>query len=164
LETLEKRIEQELKENILGTTLISEIIPFTIAAAFHGNDDDHKRGFYDTKYMDIRKGKDFIYHMLECIFEKAEGIAEDNMYEANKEAERIREYAKPVENKDVKKALLKKADEVDVPFEWWKVPMLGYYSSKFDLNLILKELNCKEWTVLPNELMVGGVISFKRLR
>jgi hypothetical protein len=63
----------------------------------------------------------------------------------------------------VRKALLRKADEIDVPYEWWKVPILGYNSSKFDLNLILKELNCKEWTILPNELMVGSISTFQKI-
>ncbi|GHU19882.1 hypothetical protein FACS189472_10310 [Alphaproteobacteria bacterium] len=182
LETVEEKLTRDSKT--VGTILISKIHARTIATAFH-----MKKGDV-SNYKDIRNGDNFIHQMLEYSFGMAEQVAEDNMYEQNKvaeairiEAEKKRKEAKKLEKEiaemenpelSVKERVMelrkeandlkKKADEIDIPYNWREVPILGFNSAKFDLNLILPELNCKEWKIMSDGLMIGGVSSFKKIR
>ncbi|GHU20241.1 hypothetical protein FACS189472_11250 [Alphaproteobacteria bacterium] len=151
------------KTKNLVTTYDANLFTLSIAAAFHGKKKHHPKGFYDPIYYDVFDGKDFVHKALEKIFEVAKGIAEDNMYPQNREAERLRKKAKITTDKDLKEKLLKKADEIDIPYNWKEVPMLGYNSSKFDLNFIIKNLHCNDWKINEKELMIGGVSSFKKI-
>lgn len=120
-----------------GTRLESLITAFTIAVSFHGNNANHPPGFYNTVYKDVRDGPNFLHDMLAYMFRVAEGIAEDNKYGDK---------------------------EIDDIYNWREVPVLGFNSAKFDLNLILSELQCNEWRILPAGLMVGGVATFKKIK
>ncbi|GHU18664.1 hypothetical protein FACS189472_07320 [Alphaproteobacteria bacterium] len=156
LETFEEHRVRDTKS--VGTILMSKITPFTIATAFHTKSGDV------SNYTDIRSGPDFVHRMIAYMFEMAQQVAADNAYPANIEAELIREEAKATKDKKLRQKLMHEADLVDIPYSWQEVPILGYNSSKFDMNLILHELNCDEWKVLQQGLMIGGVSSFKKIR
>jgi hypothetical protein len=67
----------------------------------------------------------FIHKLLQRAFEMGEYIAEDNKYE----------------------------DE-NIPYNWWEVAVVGYNSAKFDMNLLLKELECDSWHIQSRNLMI----------
>ena len=72
-----------------------------------------------TPFTDlVRNGQNLLHDMLAEMFERARGIAEDNKYND---------------------------EEIDKICNWRKVPVVGFNSAKFDLNLILSELECDEW-------------------
>jgi hypothetical protein len=69
------------------------------------------KNYVKTIYKDIRDGKDFITQWMEIIFEEAEQVMKDNAYE-----------------------------DPNIPFDNF-VPVIGFNSGRFDLNLLLKYLH-----------------------
>jgi hypothetical protein len=135
-----------------------------MAASFHGKTESHTKGTYNPIYNDARSGQDFIHNVIAQMFERGKLIAEDNAYPENLAAEYLRKQADVEKDSDKKKALLEGAEKIDIPYNWKEVPVLGFNSSKFDLNLILKFLDCKNWHVCDEGLMIGGVSAFKKIR
>jgi hypothetical protein len=103
-------------DGIAKTKLIAVVEALSIAIAYHGNTSKHPHGFYKTDFFSIKKdGPEFMHKIIARAFEMAEYIADDNKYE-----------------------------DPDIPYNYMQVPLLGYNSAKFDMNLLLNELECKD--------------------
>jgi hypothetical protein len=74
-----------------------------------------------TSYSDIRSGNNFLHNILSEMFENAKIISENNKYEND-----------------------------EIPYNHNEVPVLGFNSAKFDLNLMIKELDNDDWQIQPD--------------
>jgi hypothetical protein len=83
-------------------------------------------------YFDIRDGEDFVEKWVNKIFEEANQIIKDNKYE-----------------------------DPSIPFDNF-VPIIGFNSSRFDLNLILKHLHKPEKGIKIKKI-IGSLNNFKAL-
>jgi hypothetical protein len=93
------------------------------------------KNFLLTSYSDIRCGNNFLHDIIIEMFENAKIIAENN------------KYSNP-----------------DIPYNHNEVPVLGFNSAKFDLNLMINELSNDDWAIQPDSLMMGGVSSFRKIK
>jgi hypothetical protein len=106
--------------------VIAVVEALSVAIAYHGNTSKHPDGFYKTDFFSIKKdGPEFMHKKIARAFEMAEFIADDNKYE-----------------------------DPDIPYNHMQVPLLGNNSAKFDMNLLLNELECKDWYIQGHSLMI----------
>jgi hypothetical protein len=113
-----------------NTKTLSYIHPLSVASCAKV-----KNGDPIIRYFDIRDGDDFVFQWMNKLFEDAEQVMKDNMYE----------------NIDY--------DNEKIPLD---VPVLGYNSSRFDLNFLISYLhNPPEWFI---ENTIGDLTSFKMIK
>jgi hypothetical protein len=116
-ETVEQKIYYTPQSS---TKILAWILPHTVAASI-----DKKT----TIYYDTRNGEDFVHQFIKELFRQAKIIAEGQKYENipgvdQKFINRLNYFAKMND-----------------------IPILGFNSAKFDMNLFLKYLNCDEWSI-----------------
>jgi hypothetical protein len=113
------------KELVNENNVISNVKPLSIAAAFHSKKP------IKAIYFDLRNGEDFITQWLRQVFKAAKQISYDNKYVKYKN-----EFTKDGKDR-----------EENFPYKHWEVPMLGFNSARFDMNLLLPYLHNTEWEI-----------------
>jgi hypothetical protein len=116
-------VEQKLNpDNNATTKLLAWILPHTVAASI-----DKKT----TIYYDTRNGEDFIHQFVAKLFEHARLLSQRRSYD---------------KIPGVDESFIKRLNFLAKTRE---VPILGFNSAKFDMNLFLKHLNCDDWKIDP---------------
>ncbi|KAA6366820.1 MAG: hypothetical protein EZS28_037653, partial [Streblomastix strix] len=105
---------------------ISELVPLSVACTIKNI------AGVKTMYFDLRGGDDFIKQWLQKLFEEAVIVQQDNQN---------RTYLGTID-KNIQY-------NVDVP-------VIGFSSSKFDLSLIIKNLQCADWQI-RSSIGISGV-------
>ncbi|KAI5527115.1 hypothetical protein TVAGG3_0289040 [Trichomonas vaginalis G3] len=134
-ETLETTEEKSITKS---TTLNAVLKPFMVSSVC---EDVTKNFCYATD-------ENFIINRIDWLFEKAKEVKELNM----NQYEEVFSKLKTIEQEE---KFLKLLED-----EYSNVNVIGFNSSKFDLNLILREFNTARWKILS---MLGSSSRYKQI-
>jgi hypothetical protein len=114
--------------------IMSKLTTLSVASAFNCPGMEDK-----SIYLDVRNGENWVHQWIEKLFVYAKIIARHNKYTDD-------DFDNMVPSATI--------DRINEMVRWNEVPVLGFNSARFDMNLILNELNCDEWNVSVNGCMI----------
>ncbi|GHU20293.1 hypothetical protein FACS189472_11390 [Alphaproteobacteria bacterium] len=131
LETVETRINEKVGKS----EILSSLTTLSVSSAFNCP------GLQNVSiYYDCRNGANFMHQWLAELFEKAKTIAEANKYTKDDwPLEALDPLGHVIDGDTV--------DKINDMIHWREVPVLGFNSARFDMNLFLNELDCEEWHI-----------------
>jgi hypothetical protein len=128
-------VETHVNEKVGKSEILSVLTTLSVSSAFSCPLLEGKSIFYDK-----RDGENWVHKWLANLFSKAKIIAEYNEYTSN-----------DFDNL-VSKLTIEHINDI---IKWEEVPIIGFNSARFDMNLFLNELNCEEWHILPHDCMIS---------
>ncbi|KAI5498529.1 DNA/RNA polymerase superfamily, partial [Trichomonas vaginalis G3] len=146
-ETLETKEELQLSE---CATLNAYLKPFMVSSMVKLNDKTYTRNFCLTS------SDSFISDWIEFLFSTCSLVVESNMSQYNEllKSQTAGTLSHTLNEKQ-KEAFKELLDE-----EFNKANIIGFNSGKFDLNLILRDLNTAKWKI---KSMLGSSSQFKQI-
>ncbi|MFR9543932.1 MAG: hypothetical protein SNH27_18055, partial [Rikenellaceae bacterium] len=142
-ETLEVKVDE-----ISGTQSMihANLIPFMVSSTICS---DGEIG--ETRNFCLDNDENFIKSWISWLFEQVEAIAHSNYNRYFSYPEFVTEYEQLTEKQQklIKHIILRETSQV---------PIIGFNSAKFDINLFIRELCCPEWRI---QSMIGSSTNHK---
>jgi hypothetical protein len=157
-----EKLREEARKLILNIEMKSED---AVEIMKWVNDKESNLEEFERKIEQLKETKTIEVHEKRTIREeiKATRRRKSKAKSETKEVKREVKIIKDEARKEIKQ-LRSQAQEIDIPYKWWEVPVLGFNSACFDANLLNKYLNCEEWHIMNEGLMNGGISKFQKLK